>query len=113
MSVSVNVSINKHKDNNGELCAMCSHALTVHLSHSGTSRVVVLSGEPTGEVYEVSLSFLLRLKQSGLSNLLYCLVSNSNIFREALTSLSMQHNEHSLFLQRITLWMLDILAVGS
>ena len=53
------------------------------------------------------------LKQSGLANPLYWLVSNPNIFREALMSLSIQHKLHSLCLQRITLWMLDILAVGS
>ena len=53
------------------------------------------------------------LKQSGLANPLYWLVSNPNIFLEALMSLSIQHKLHSLCLQRITLWMLDILAVGS
>ena len=35
------------------------------------------------------------------------------MFFEALMSLSRQHNLHSLVLQRITLWILDILAFGS
>jgi hypothetical protein len=35
------------------------------------------------------------------------------MFFEALMSLSKQHNLHSLVLQRITLWILDILAMGS
>ena len=54
-----------------------------------------------------------RLKHAGLGSLLYWCRSNLNMFFEALMSLSMQHNLHSLFLQRITLRILDSLASGS
>ena len=53
------------------------------------------------------------LKHAGLSSPSYWCRSNVTMFCEALMSLSMQHNLHSLVLQRITLRILDSLASGS